>query len=116
MAKKRATRKKRSTVENNGVERGVKSRAVRAYLKKKPSAKGKEVVEALAAQGISITPNYVSVIKSKRVAKGRKSAAGGDSSKGQLNAALRLAAACQWDFASAREYLDMVQQVHQSLQ
>ena len=101
-----------------------KSAAVRDYLKAHPGAKGKEVTEALKAQGIKISPNYVSVIKSKKGAKGqgRRKAAkkagrpSSASSGGQIESALELARSCNWDFESARHYLGIVQKIHQSLQ
>jgi hypothetical protein len=40
-----------------------KTQAVRDYLKAHPEAKSGEIVAALAKQGIKITPNYVSNIK-----------------------------------------------------
>ena len=97
-----------------------KSAAVRDYLKSHPGAKGKEVADALKAQGIKISANYVSVIKSKKVAKAhrrRSGAAQGISSPGgQIEAALELARSCKWDFAAARTNLEIVEKIHQSLQ
>ncbi|HTN77682.1 MAG TPA: hypothetical protein VL096_20635 [Pirellulaceae bacterium] len=46
-------------------ERGVKSAAIREYFHKNKTAKGKEVIEALGAQGIEVSPNMVSVVKAK---------------------------------------------------
>jgi arginine repressor len=42
-----------------------KTQAVRDYLKAHKKAGRNEVVEALAAQGITVTPNYVGTIKAK---------------------------------------------------
>lgn len=42
-----------------------KSEAIRSYLEAHPEAKPKEIVEALKAQGIDVTPAFVSTIKSK---------------------------------------------------
>ena len=50
-----------------------KSQAVRDYLETHPGTANKEVAEALAKQGIKMTPNYVAAIKSKMyVAKGMR--------------------------------------------
>ena len=43
-----------------------KTQAVRDYLKAHKKAKNAEVVEALAKEGISITPGYVRTIKAKK--------------------------------------------------
>jgi hypothetical protein len=40
-----------------------KSQAIRDYLKSSPKARNQEVVDALAKQGIGVTPNYVNNIK-----------------------------------------------------
>jgi arginine repressor len=42
-----------------------KTQAVRDFLKKNKKAKNQEVVDALAKQGITISANYVGIIKSK---------------------------------------------------
>lgn len=42
-----------------------KTQEVKDYMAKNPDAEPKQVVEALAANGIEITSNYVSNIKSK---------------------------------------------------
>lgn len=50
-----------------------KSQAVRDYLKEHPGTGNKEVAEALAKQGVKITPNHVANIKSKAAAgKGKR--------------------------------------------
>jgi hypothetical protein len=54
-----------------------KSQAVREYLQKNPGAQNKEIAEALAKEGIKITADYVSIIKSntkKRRRRRRKAA------------------------------------------
>lgn len=117
MAKKTTRRASRKSASSNGAKPS-KAAAVREYLKANPKAKAKEVIEALNAQGISISPNYVSMIKSKGLAKAsRKSGvpASDISSRGQLEMALELARACRWDFESARHFLGMIETVHQSL-
>jgi hypothetical protein len=47
-----------------------KSASIREYLSANPAAKPREIVEALAAQGVVVTPMFVSTIKSKAVAEG----------------------------------------------
>ncbi len=42
-----------------------KSAAIREYVDANPSAKPKEIVDALAAQGLVVSPAFVSTIKSK---------------------------------------------------
>lgn len=42
-----------------------KSAAIRAYLEAHKGAKPKEVIEALSANGLNISPNLVSIIKGK---------------------------------------------------
>jgi hypothetical protein len=51
---------------------GTKADAVRSYLSANPQAKTKEVVDALAGQGIKVSANHVYLIKSKGKAKVRK--------------------------------------------
>jgi len=53
-----------------------KSQAIRDYYEANPEAKPKAVVEALAAQGVNVTPAFVSTIKSTSINKGPKSAKG----------------------------------------
>jgi hypothetical protein len=48
-----------------------KADAVRAYLEAHPEAKNPEIVAALAAHGIALTTNYVSVIRGQGKKKGR---------------------------------------------
>ena len=42
-----------------------KSAAIREYLDSNPAAKPREIVDALKAQGVEVTPAFVSTIKSK---------------------------------------------------
>jgi len=51
-----------------------KSQAIRAYYEANPEAKPKQVVEALAAQGVDVTAAFVSTIKSTSVNKSAKPA------------------------------------------
>jgi hypothetical protein len=53
-----------------------KSQAIRDYYKAHPEAKPKAVVEALAAQGVVVTPAFVSTIKSTSINKSPKPAKG----------------------------------------
>ena len=56
-----ATKRRRKTTG----KKQNKSAAIRAYLEAHEGAKPKEVVEALSANGLEITPNLVSMIKGK---------------------------------------------------
>jgi arginine repressor len=50
-----------------------KAQAVRDYLKTHPGTANKEIAEALKKQGIKISPNHISNIKSKMaVSKGKR--------------------------------------------
>src|SRR5262245_3560687 len=65
MAKKPGRRPKSETKGAGQLERGAKTKAVKAYLSEHRKAMPKEVVAALAQQGITISPNMVSIIKAK---------------------------------------------------
>ena len=41
-----------------------KTKAIKTYMEKNPQAKPKQVSQALAKQGIKVSPQYVSTIKS----------------------------------------------------
>ena len=56
-----ATKRRRKTTD----KKQNKSAAIRAYLKAHKGAKPKEVIEALSANGLTISPNLVSIIKGK---------------------------------------------------
>lgn len=103
----------------NGMEKQTKGAAVRAYLKSHKKAKSKEVIAALKEQGVDVSPNYVSLIKSRGLARssGRKSGGAAPEivTRAQLKAALQLVRTCKWDFESARHYLGLIEQVHKSL-
>ena len=117
MAKK-TTRGSASKSANGDGAKASKAAAVREYLKANPQAKGKAVVAALKVKGITISPNYVSMIKSKDLAKSSRKPGVPESdisSRGQLEMALELARACRWDFESARHFLGMIETVHKSL-
>ena len=70
MAKK-STRKAEHTADANGSageheqKRGAKSQAIRDYFGTHKRAMPKEVVAALKDQGITVSPNMVSMIKAK---------------------------------------------------
>jgi hypothetical protein len=55
--------KSKDNSRKNG--RGVKSEAIRVYLKKNNRARPKEVVAALKKQGVEVSPNLVSIIRAK---------------------------------------------------
>jgi len=65
MAKKKSARKPRQIKSISGEEEKTISKkdAVLAYIAAHPGCKNTEVVEGLKAQGITITPNYVSICK-----------------------------------------------------
>ncbi len=61
-----AKKKSKSTTDNGDKPaHGAKSAAVREYLKANKGAKPKEIVEAMKAKGIVVSPSMVSVIKAK---------------------------------------------------
>jgi hypothetical protein len=49
-----------------------KSQAIRDYINANPKSKPKEIVEALAAQGVTVSPAFVSTLRSNDKRKGRK--------------------------------------------
>ena len=53
-----------------------KSQAIRDYYAANPEAKPKQVVEALAAQGVDVSAAFVSTIKSTSMTKGSRKAGG----------------------------------------
>ena len=66
MAKKAATKKStKKTDADLPAALQSKSGAITAYVESHPTAKGKEVIEALKEQGIEVTANYISMVKSK---------------------------------------------------
>ncbi len=67
MAKKKTI--KRKTAKRSGGPN--KAAAVRDYVNVNPRASNDQVVAALEGQGISVTPNYVSVVKSQDRARSR---------------------------------------------
>jgi hypothetical protein len=87
MAKKKS--KPAGASNGNGKpQHGAKSAAVREYLQTSPGAKPKEIVEALKAKGIDISPNMVSIIKAKAgIKKAKRSAAAAVASNDKTAAA-----------------------------
>src|SRR4051812_13273544 len=112
MAKKKPGSRQNSNGDSAS-ERQNKAAAVRTFLSSNPSAKGKEVVAALSQQGIRISPNYVSLIKSKSLAKkssrrdGKPTLAGNEELKGALD----FIKACHFDFKAAHHYLGLIEKV-----
>ncbi len=49
-----------------------KSQAIRDYITANPKSKPKEIVEALTAQGVEVSPAFVSTLKSNDKRKGGK--------------------------------------------
>jgi arginine repressor len=69
-------------------ERGQKSAAIRAYLQANRNAKPKEIMEALKAQGIEVSPNMVSIVKAKAgIKKAKRNAQAATASKDSTAAA-----------------------------
>jgi arginine repressor len=89
MARKKKGASNVNTLTGVELERGAKTRAIKAYYAKNRKAKAKEVVEALKAEGIDVSYNTVSVTKAKlgiRRAKRKagQAAASQDASAGAL--------------------------------
>lgn len=61
-------------------ERGVKSQAIRDYLKENKNAKATEVVEAMAAKGIKVSTGMVYNLRARKTMgkRRRKAEAGGE--------------------------------------
>lgn len=75
MAKKKPARKKATAVAKVDTPIGDatnKSEAIRVYLEAHKGAKNAAVVDALKSQGIEVTANYVSMIKTKSKKKAGK--------------------------------------------
>jgi len=83
MAKKKLTSRKAAPAAATP----SKAEAVREHLRTNPGASNEEVVTALKKQGITITPNYVSVVKSQARERERKKQAAQTGSSGQVAAA-----------------------------
>ena len=83
MAKKKLTSRKAAPAAATP----SKAEAVREHLRNNPEASNDEVVTALKKQGITITPNYVSVVKSQARERERRKQVSQTGSSGQLAAA-----------------------------
>lgn len=66
-----ATKNTKKSKDDQTLERGARSIAVRKYLASHPKASPKVVVEALQEQGIEVSLGLVSVIKYSKVYKRR---------------------------------------------
>ena len=72
--KKKTARRKTSRKKTPRKRGGVnKSQAIRDYAAKHPSEGPTAIAKALAANGISVTPSFVSVVKSKATSGGSRS-------------------------------------------
>ncbi|MFN0053210.1 MAG: hypothetical protein ACKV0T_13585 [Planctomycetales bacterium] len=69
-------------------ERGVKSNAIREYLKEHPKTSTKDVVEALKGQGIGVSEGLVNAVKYRKKGPKRKKGKG-PAAKGSRSAAIR---------------------------
>ncbi len=67
----------------------TKTAAIQRYLKRKPDAKPREIVAALAKKGIQVTPATVSTIKNQMKNKGLLPAAGGTAKPKRATASAR---------------------------
>ena len=67
-----------------------KSQAIRDYINANPKSKPKEIVEALASQGVAVSPAFVSTLKSNDKRKGRKGPARRGRPAGGSNSGLGL--------------------------
>ncbi len=93
-----------------------KSQAVRNYRKTHPKATNKEVSEALAKQGVVVSPNHVATIKAKTKTR-RKAARAVVSRRGlgisEVKAALALLKECHGKMADAKAALAAAQEIRE---
>jgi len=93
-----------------------KSQAVRDYLKTHRGAGNKEVSEALAKQGVEVSPNHVATIKAKSKTR-RKAARAVVSRRGlgipEVKAALALLKVCDGSMAGANAALAAAQEIRE---
>lgn len=61
MTKKKTTARKRTATKT-----GSKAKAIQEYLASQPAAKPAEVAAELKKQGVDVSPNYVSNVKSTK--------------------------------------------------
>ncbi len=86
----------------------TKTAAIQRYLKRKPEAKPREVVAALAKKGMQVTPATVSTIKNQMKNKGMLPAAGGAAKAKRATASARRGRPRK--AAAANATLDMLKQ------
>ena len=93
-----------------------KSQAVRNYLKTHRKAANKEISEALAKQGVKVSPNHVANIKTKTKTR-HKAARAVVSRRGlgipEVKAALALLKECHGNMAEANAALAAAQEIRQ---
>ena len=93
-----------------------KSQAVRNYLKTHHTAANKEVSEALAKQGVVVSPNHVANIKAKTKTR-HKAARAVVSRRGlgipEVKAALALLKVCHGSIAGANAALAAAQEIRE---
>jgi hypothetical protein len=93
-----------------------KAQAVRNYLKTHRKAANKEVSEALAKQGLKLSPNHVANIKTKTKTR-RKAARAVVSRRGlgipEVKAALALLKECHGNLTEANAALAAAQEIRQ---
>jgi hypothetical protein len=92
----------------------TKSHAVRNYLKTHRKATNKEVSEALAKQGVAVSPNHVANIKAKTKTR-HKAARAVVSRRGlgipEVKAALALLKECHGSMAEVKEALAAAEEI-----
>ena len=95
---------------------GNKSQAVRDYLKTHRGAGNKEVSEALAKEGIRVSPNHVANIKAKTKTR-RKAARAVVSRRGlgipEVKAAMALLKVCDGSIPAANAALAAAQEIRE---
>jgi len=93
-----------------------KSQAVRDYHKAHPTASNKEISEALAKQGVVVSPNHVATIKTKTKTR-RKAAKAVVSRRGlgipEVKAALALLKECHGSMADANAALAAAKEIRE---
>lgn len=93
-----------------------KAQAVRDYLKAHRTATNKEVSEALAKTGITVSPNYVANIKTKSTTR-RKAAKAVVTRRGlgvpEVKAALALLKECHGSMADANAALAAAEEIRE---
>jgi len=97
MAKNISKKAAATATETKTTARGGKSAAIREYMAAHKGAMPKEIVAALGAQGIVVSPNLVSILRAKQkvksARKNTKSEAGAENGASNGNNAAALEAA-----------------------